>query len=360
MQTLGITLGERAYAIHVGSGILEHADLVVDALDTPRVAIVTNRVVGPLYADGLFERLKQRGVNVTVAMLEDGESYKTWESLNVIYDTMLRARCDRRTTVIAVGGGVVGDVAGFAAATFMRGVPFIQVPTTLLAQVDSSVGGKTAINHPSGKNMIGAFYQPAMVLADIGTLKTLPDRELKAGLAEVIKHGAVRDASFFEWLEANMDRLLARDPSALTHAVVRSIEIKAAVVSIDERETGPRALLNFGHTFGHAIEAGLGFGAWLHGEAVAAGMVMAADLSVRVGKLGAGEAMRIRRLIQRAGLPEVGPNLGADQYLDLMSVDKKVALGRLRFILLAGLGNGFIAESTPENLVRSTLAASVA
>jgi 3-dehydroquinate synthase len=360
MQTLGITLGERAYPIHVGSGILERTELVVDALQAPRAAIVTNRVVRPLYADELCERLKQRGVNVTVATLEDGESNKTWESLNLIYDTMLRARCDRRTTVIAVGGGVVGDVAGFAAATFMRGVPFIQVPTTLLAQVDSSVGGKTAINHPLGKNMIGAFYQPAMVLADINTLSTLPDRELKAGMAEVIKHGAVRDASFFAWLEANMDRLLARDPLALSRAVVRSIEIKAAVVSIDERETGPRALLNFGHTFGHAIEAGLGFGTWLHGEAVAAGIVMAADLSVRVGKLGADDAARIRRLIQRAGLPDVGPNLGVDRYLDLMSLDKKVALGRLRFILLAGLGEGFIADSTPENLVRSTLSASVA
>lgn len=360
MQTLGITLGERAYSIHVGSGILESTDLVVDALATPRVAIVTNRTVRPLYADGLVERLKQRGVTVTVVTLEDGEAHKTWDSLNTIYDAMLRARCDRRTTIIAVGGGVVGDIAGFAAATFMRGVPFIQVPTTLLAQVDSSVGGKTAINHPLGKNMIGAFYQPAMVLADTNTLATLPDRELKAGLAEVIKHGAVQDASFFEWLEANMERLLARDPLALSHAVVRSVEIKAAVVSIDERETGPRALLNFGHTFGHAIEAGLGFGAWLHGEAVAAGMVMAAELSVRIGKLGPEDADRIKRLIQRAGLPVVGPNLGIDRYLDLMSLDKKVALGRMRFILLAGLGKGFIAEATPEVSVRSTLAASVA
>ncbi len=360
MQTLGITLGDRAYSIHVGSGIIESTNLVADALASPRAAIVTNSIVRPLYADRLAERLKQRGVTVTIVTLEDGESHKTWESLNLVYDTMLRARCDRRTTVIAVGGGVVGDIAGFAAATFMRGVPFIQVPTTLLAQVDSSVGGKTAINHPLGKNMIGAFYQPAMVIADTNTLATLPDRELKAGLAEVIKHGAVRDASFFEWLEENMERLLARAPRALSHAVVRSVEIKAAVVSIDERETGPRALLNFGHTFGHAIEAGLGFGNWLHGEAVAAGMVMAADLSVRIGKLARDDAGRIRRLIQRAGLPVVGPNLGIDRYLDLMSLDKKVALGRMRFILLAGLGQGFIAESTPQESVRSTLAASVA
>ena len=360
MQTFSVALGERAYPIHVGSGIIDDVGCLVEVLHSPRVAIITNEIVRPLYADKLCARLSQRGVVVAVVTLQDGEAHKSWASLNTIYDAMLRARCDRRTTVVAVGGGVVGDVAGFAAATFMRGVPLVQIPTTLLAQVDSSVGGKTAINHPLGKNMIGAFYQPVAVFADTNTLATLPDRELKAGIAEVIKHGVIRDIRFFEWLEANMDRLLAREPQALSHAVMRSVEIKAAVVSIDERETGPRAILNFGHTFGHAIEAGLGYGAWLHGEAVAAGMVLAADLSARLGKIGTTELGRIRKLVERAGLPAIAPNLGVDRYLDLMSLDKKVDSGRLRFILLDCLGEAYIAESTPLEIVRKTLEATIA
>ena len=355
MQTVSVALGNRAYPIHVGPGILDDIDSIARLLQSPHAAVVTNDVVRPLYADQLCVRLRQHGATVTMATLEDGEEHKTWNSLNLIFDAMLRARCDRRTTVIAIGGGVVGDLAGFAASTFMRGVPFVQVPTTLLAQVDSSVGGKTAINHPLGKNMIGAFHQPIAVLADTDTLSTLPDRELKAGLAEVIKHGAIRDVIFFEWLERNIGRLLERDPEALSHAVMRSVEIKAAVVAVDERETGPRALLNFGHTFGHAIEAGLGFGAWLHGEAVAAGMIMAADLSARLGRIGLREVDRIRKLIERAGLPIVAPNLGVDRYLDLMSHDKKARSGQLRFILLERLGEAYISESTPQELVRMTL-----
>ena len=360
MQTLSVALAERSYPIYVGSGIIDDVDRIVKALPAPRVALITNNIVGPLYADVLSRSLIQRGVAVTLVTLNDGEINKTWASLDIVFDAMLRARCDRRTTLLALGGGVVGDVAGFAAAIFMRGIPFIQIPTTLLAQVDSSVGGKTAINHPLGKNMIGAFYQPIAVFADIKTLSTLPDREFKAGLAEVIKHGVIRDIGFFEWLEANMDQLLAREPYALTHAVMRSIEIKAAIVAVDERETGPRALLNFGHTFGHAIEAGLGFGTWLHGEAVAAGMVMAADLSIRLGRICATERDRIRNLIERTGLPVLGPDLGADRYLNLMSLDKKADAGRLRFILLERLGAAYIAESVPQHIVRATLEAMVA
>jgi len=355
MQTLRVALGERAYPIHVGSGLLDRPDLLDPLLAGPRVAIVTNDTVRPLFADALAAHLRDSGRGVTLITLPDGEEHKTLASLEVIYDAMLGERCDRRTTLIAVGGGVVGDIAGFAAATFMRGIPFVQVPTTLLAQVDSSVGGKTAVNHPLGKNMIGAFHQPVGVLADIGSLATLPDRELRAGLAEVIKHALIMDAAFLDWLEANIDRLLAKDVAALTHAVARSIEIKAAVVAIDERETGPRALLNFGHTFGHAIEAGLGFGTWLHGEAVAAGMVMAADLSARLGRISPADAGRARRLIERAGLPVAGPALGARRYLDLMSLDKKADAGRLRFILLDRLGAASIAESTPQDPVVATL-----
>jgi 3-dehydroquinate synthase len=288
-------------------------------------------------------------------VIPDGEAHKDWPTLNTVFDALLRERCDRKTAIVALGGGVVGDLAGFAAATYQRGVPFVQVPTTLLAQVDSSVGGKTAINHPLGKNMIGAFHQPLAVLADMDTLATLPPDELRAGLAEVIKHGAIRDAAFFEWLEANLDALLGLDRNALAYAVKRSVEIKAAVVALDERETGPRALLNFGHTFGHAIEAGLGFGAWLHGQAVAAGMVMAADLSARLGSIDRSVADRLRRLVARAGLPVVGPALGPERYLDLMAVDKKAEAGQIRFILLDRLGAARIVERVPADALRATL-----
>lgn len=355
MLTLEVGLGDRSYPIHIGAGLLDDADLLARHLAQPRAAIVTNDVVAPLYLARLASGLTARGVSVTEVVLPDGEGHKTWQSLGLIHDRMLAARCERRTTVIALGGGVVGDLAGFAAATYLRGVPFIQVPTTLLAQVDSSVGGKTAINHPLGKNMIGAFYQPTAVIADIGTLSTLPQRELAAGLAETIKYGIIGDAPFFDWLEANIDRLVARDPEALAWAVRRSCENKAAVVAVDERETGPRAMLNLGHTFGHAIEAGLGFGVWLHGEAVAAGMVLAARTSLALGEIDSSQLHRIERLLVRAGLPVEPPDLGFDRWLALMGHDKKVESGAIRFILPRGIGAAFIDGNVPRALLEQVL-----
>jgi len=356
MQTVRIALGERAYDIHIGARLLERADLVAQVLPSPRVAVVSNATVAPLYLEPLCAVLRDAKVDALPVILPDGEEHKNWQTLQLVYDALLANRYDRQTTVIALGGGVVGDIAGFAAATYQRGVPFIQVPTTLLAQVDSSVGGKTGINHPLGKNMIGAFHQPLVVLADTDTLGTLPDRELRAGIAEVIKHGAIHDAQFFAWLEGNMDALLARDAAALAHAVRRSVEIKAAVVALDERETGPRALLNFGHTFGHAIETGLGYGEWLHGEAVAAGMVLAADLSCRMQRIGVADRDRLRRLVARAGLPVAPPaGLTPERIRDLMSVDKKVRDGRIRLILLESLGSATIVADAPEALIQATL-----
>lgn len=288
-------------------------------------------------------------------MLPDGEAYKNWETLNLIFDGLLTERADRKTTLVALGGGVIGDMTGFAAACYMRGVPFIQVPTTLLSQVDSSVGGKTGINHPLGKNMIGAFYQPQAVIADIGALTTLPDRELAAGVAEVIKTGAIADAEFFDWIEANVDALNRREPAALAHAVKRSCEIKASVVAADEREGGLRAILNFGHTFGHAIEAGLGYGEWLHGEAVGCGMVMAADLSVRLGLLDEASRQRLDAVIAAAHLPVRGPALGDARYMELMRVDKKAEAGAIKFILLKRFGDTLITQA-PDEAVFATLA----
>jgi 3-dehydroquinate synthase len=357
MQTVRVALAERAYPIHIGAGLLERADLLVPLLPQRRVALVTNHTVAPLYLDRVARSLEAAGIASVRIVVPDGEAHKDWPTLNKVFDALLENRCDRKTAIVALGGGVIGDLAGFAAATYQRGVPFVQVPTTLLAQVDSSVGGKTAINHPLGKNMIGAFHQPLAVLADMDTLATLPPAELRAGLAEVIKHGAIRDVAFFDWLEANLDALLRLDRGALACAVKRSVEIKAAVVAVDERETGVRALLNFGHTFGHAIEAGLGFGAWLHGEAVGAGMVMAADLSVRLGLLERAAADRLRRLLARAGLPVAGPALGPGRYLDLMAVDKKAEAGRIRFILLDRLGAARIVDSVPADALQATLSA---
>jgi 3-dehydroquinate synthase len=357
MQTVRVALGERSYPIHIGAGLLDHASLLVPLLPQRRVAIVTNETVAPLYLDRFARALDAAGCPAVRVIVPDGEAHKDWPTLNKVFDALLANRCDRKTAIIALGGGVIGDLAGFAAATYQRGVPFVQVPTTLLAQVDSSVGGKTAINHPLGKNMIGSFHQPLAVLADMDTLATLPAAELRAGLAEVIKHGAICDGAFFDWLEANIDALLRLDRNALAYAVKRSVEIKAGVVALDERETGPRALLNFGHTFGHAIEAGLGFGAWLHGEAVAAGMVMAADLSARLGMLDRAAAERLRRLLERAGLPVAGPALGPDRYLDLMAVDKKAEAGRIRFILLDRIGAARIADQVPADALRATLTA---
>ncbi len=356
MQALRVELGERGYAIHIGERLLSHAELILPQLELPRTAIVTNTTVAALYLQPFAQSLRSAGVDVTSIVLEDGERYKDWATLNRVYDALLEGRCDRKTTLIALGGGVVGDLAGFAAATYMRGIPFIQVPTTLLAQVDSSVGGKTGINHPLGKNMIGAFYQPRLVLADTAVLATLPPRELSAGMAEVIKHGLIRDGAFFAWLEQNMEKLLGGDQDALAHAVLRCCEIKAAVVAADERETGVRALLNFGHTFGHAIESGLGFGNWLHGEAVAAGMAMAADLSCRLGFIGQADVRRIIALLKRAGLPSAPPDIAAERLLQLMGADKKTEGGKLRFVLLDAIGAASIHSDVPDGPLQQTLA----
>jgi 3-dehydroquinate synthase len=321
---------------------------------------VSNVTVAPLYLERLKLSIEGAGVAVVEILLRDGEVYKTWESLNTIYDALIHHRCERKTTVLALGGGVVGDMAGFAAATYMRGVPYIQIPTTLLAQVDSSVGGKTGINHPLGKNMIGAFHQPQAVIIDTDVLQTLPERELSAGLAEVIKYGLIRDLPFFEWLETSMELLRARDPEALTHAIHESCRNKAEVVAQDERETGVRALLNLGHTFGHAIETGVGYGKWLHGEAVAAGTMLAADLSRRMGWLDAATVERIANLYRRAGLPVEAPDLGAQRYIELMGADKKVEAGKLRFVLLEKIGQAVLTDKAPPSDLADTLSRRVA
>jgi 3-dehydroquinate synthase len=357
MRTLNVELAERSYPIRIGARLLEQPGLIKPYLKTRRVAVVTNDVVGPLYLDAFVAGLEAEGLSVTRIVLPDGEAHKDWPTLNLIFDGLLAARCDRSTTLIALGGGVVGDMVGFAAATYQRGVPFIQVPTTLLSQVDSSVGGKTAINHPLGKNMIGAFYQPRLVIADTAALDTLPDRELKAGLAEVIKYGLIRDLPFLDWIETNLDRLLARDQEALAEAVERSCRNKAEVVVADETEQGERATLNLGHTFGHAIETGLGYGEWLHGEAVAAGAVMAADLSRRMGWLSDADVERVRAIHARAGLPVKGAPLGADRYLELMAHDKKVSDGTLRLVLLRQIGKAVITAEAPVEAIRATIEA---
>jgi len=354
MQTLRLELGERGYPIHIGRDLLGHAELLAPHVGGRRVVIVTNRVVAPLYlkkVEQAFAAYRPQAV-----VLPDGEQTKTLATLEGIVGELLTARCDRRTTLVALGGGVVGDITGFAAAVYQRGVPFIQIPTTLLAQVDSSVGGKTGVNHALGKNMIGAFYQPVCVLIDTDTLSTLPDKQLSAGLAEVIKYGVIRDPEFFAWLEANMDKLLARDPAALTHAIERSCRNKAEVVAADEKETGARALLNLGHTFGHAIETGSGYGVWLHGEAVAAGMAMAADLSARLGWIEDRDAARIRALIAKARLPVSAPAaLGSERMLELMAVDKKVQDGQLRLVLLKAIGRAVVTGDAPLAAVTATL-----
>ena len=358
VQHLQVNLGERSYPIAIGPALLDDAVLLARHIAGDRVAVVTNTVVAPLYLARLTRSLEAAGKHVTAIVLPDGEEEKTWSCLMLIFDALLAARCDRKTTLIALGGGVVGDMTGFAAATYMRGVPLVQMPTTLLSQVDSSVGGKTGINHPLGKNMIGAFYQPQAVVADTATLATLADRELSAGLAEVIKHGAIIDAVFFEWIENNIGALRTRQPAAIAHAIRRSCEIKAEIVRQDEREGGIRAILNFGHTFAHAIEAGLGFGAWLHGEAVGCGMVMAADLSQRLGYIDAATSARIRALVAAAGLPVVAPDLGQARWRDLMEVDKKNEGGVIRFILLRPLGTACITTA-PDAALGATLDACV-
>ena len=354
MKTLNVELGERRYPIYIGRGLLRQLELLKSHIHGSRVAVVTNVTVAPLYLDALMQGLSA-WQPVTVS-LPDGEAHKSMQVLDRIYTLLLENRCDRKTTLIALGGGVVGDMTGYAAASYQRGIPFIQIPTTLLAQVDSSVGGKTGVNHALGKNMIGAFHQPQCVIIDTDTLNTLPDKELSAGLAEVIKYGLIGDPEFFSWLEQNMDKLLTRDPQALAYAIERSCADKAAVVAADEREAGSRALLNLGHTFGHAIETGAGYGAWLHGEAIAAGMCMAADLSRRLGWLSAQEVQRIEKLIQRAKLPTRAPHsLSGARLRELMSVDKKVEAGQLRLILPKGLGQSVITAEVPAALLAETL-----
>ena len=342
-QLVTVELGDRSYPIHIGSNLLQQKELLVPHIRGKQVAIISNETVAPLYLDALTETLA--GYDLVSIVLPDGEAHKILETVSVIYDRLLEAAFGRSATLIALGGGVVGDMAGFAAATYQRGVDFIQIPTTLLSQVDSSVGGKTGVNRPLGKNMVGAFYQPRCVLADTTTLDTLPDRELKAGLAEVIKYGLINNLAFFEWLEKNIDRLLARDPDALAHAIRISCEDKAAIVAQDEKETGVRATLNLGHTFGHAIETAMGYGQWLHGEAVAAGMVMAAELSCREGLIDRAAYDRVRLLVSKAGLPVAPPqDIGSGQFLALMSRDKKAERGQIRFILLQNLGSAVVTS----------------
>lgn len=356
METLTVALGERSYSILIGRALLARADLFVPALSQPRAVIVSNSTVAPLYLAPLSDALRQAGIEVDGVILPDGERFKDWPTLNSVFDALLERRCERSTTLLALGGGVVGDLTGFAAACFQRGMPFIQVPTTLLAQVDSSVGGKTAINHPRGKNMIGAFYQPKLVVADTDTLATLPDRELRAGLAEVIKYGLIRDAEFFCWLEDQLDRLLAREPAALAEAILRSCRNKAEVVVADEHEGGERALLNLGHTFGHAIETATGYGEWLHGEAVAAGTMMALDLSAQLGWISGEVVQRVERVFTRARLPVAGPALGVDRYLELMQHDKKVRDGKLRLVLLQRLGRAVVSDACPPAAIGMAIA----
>jgi len=355
MESLRVALGSRSYPIHLGAELLGRADLYRPYLGGGAAAIVTNEVVAPLYLSKVRQALQ--GARVTEIIVPDGEQAKGWETLERVFDALLAARCGRDALIVALGGGVVGDLAGFAAAVYQRGVPFLQVPTTLLAQVDSSVGGKTAINHARGKNMIGAFHQPLAVISDVTTLDTLPDRELRAGLAEVIKHALALDAELAGWLEANMAKLVSRERAALVHAVKRCCELKAEVVAADERETGVRALLNFGHTFGHAIEAGAGYGAWLHGEAIAAGMVMAAELSSRIGLIRERDVARVRTMIEGAGLPVRGPALAPEQLMQLMAVDKKASQGKLRFVVLEGIGRAALRAAIDERVVREAIVA---
>jgi len=358
LQTVFIDLQQRSYHIAIRRSLFDNPLSYAELPAASSVLIVTNTTVGPLYAERLQCALQGKYPNVHTVTLPDGEEFKTWQTLNLIFDALLMHGCDRKTILFALGGGVVGDMTGFAAASYMRGVPFVQVPTTLLAQVDSSVGGKTGINHPLGKNMIGAFHQPLKVVCDLDTLKTLPQRELSAGLGEVIKYGPIADLEFLVWLEAHIEQLMARNPAALAHVVRRSCEIKAWVVAQDEREAGLRAILNFGHTFGHAIEVGLGYGEWLHGEAVGCGMVLAAHLSQRLGLVDATFVQRLTTLIQRAGLPVKAPLLSksdnAGRYLELMRVDKKAEGGEIRFVVVNALANASV-RTAPDVLVRAVI-----
>ena len=356
MISLKVELGDRSYPIHIGADLLSRADLILPHVRGSQVAIITNETVAPLYLSKVKQSLS--GKQVTEVILPDGEEFKTLETVSNIYDQLLANNFSRSSTLIALGGGVIGDMTGFVAATYQRGVAFIQIPTTLLSQVDSSVGGKTGVNRPLGKNMVGAFYQPLSVLADTSTLSTLPDRELKAGLAEVIKYGFINNKHFLDWLDDNLAGLLARDPELLAESVRVSCEEKAAIVAADETETGMRAILNLGHTFGHAIETAMGYGKWLHGEAVAAGMVMAADLSWRLGMLDQADAARVRAVVEKAGLPAIPPPIDPETFVRLMSKDKKADQGKIRFILLESLGKAVVKGGIDPQSLRATLQAS--
>lgn len=355
MPVVHVDLERAPYDIVIGRRLTDAGELIAKHLSQPRVVIVTNQTIARIWLAPLQKTLQDQAIKVQEIVLPDGEQYKNWEVLSGILDQLFEFNCERKTTLIALGGGVVGDITGFAASIYQRGIPFIQIPTTLLAQVDSSVGGKTAVNHARGKNMIGAFYQPQLVVADLSTLDTLPAREYSAGLAEVIKYGLIDNLPFFEWLEANIEALIRRDPAALAYAVEQSCASKARIVAADEREQDSRALLNLGHTFGHAIEAGLGYGTWLHGEAVAAGMVVAARVSQVLGNLSAQDVGRIEALVARAGLPVQAPQLGFERWVDLMSLDKKVADGRIRFVLMRRLGESYLGYLGDEQL-RTVLA----
>ncbi|HWZ72562.1 MAG TPA: 3-dehydroquinate synthase [Casimicrobiaceae bacterium] len=354
-RTLVVALAERSYPIHIGAALLNGIGELLPATRSARAVIVTNPVVAAHHLDPLQKGLERAGMRYDVIVVPDGEAHKDWAALYQIHTRLLELKAERSTMLIALGGGVIGDLAGFAAATYQRGMPLVQIPTTLLAQVDSSVGGKTAVNHPLGKNMIGAFYQPVAVIIDTATLASLPAREYVSGLAEVVKYGAIRCAELFAWLEESMEALLARDEDAMAHAVVESCRIKAEIVAVDERETGERALLNFGHTFGHAIEVGTGYGTWLHGEAVAAGMVLAAELSLRISGLPRADHNRLQSLLARAGLPTRAPPLGVERYLELISRDKKVEASVMRFILLEALGRATIGTDVADEDLRGVL-----
>jgi 3-dehydroquinate synthase len=355
MQTLTVQMAERSYPIHIGAGVLRDAALLAAAVAGEDILLVSNTTVAPLYGERVRSALSGR--RIVEFVLPDGEEHKTLASAGRVFDVLVANRFGRDASVIALGGGVIGDLAGFVAATYQRGIALLQLPTTLLADVDSSVGGKTAVNHPGGKNLIGAFYQPRAVLIDTEALATLPDRELSAGLAEIIKYGLICDAGFLDWVDEHIEALRRREPAALSHAIFRSCQIKAEIAGRDEREQGERALLNFGHTFGHAIETATGYTQWLHGEAVGAGLLMATDLSARLGALGPAEVARVRSLLERAGLPTVAPQIGARQALGYMGIDKKVKAGRIRLVLLRALGSAYLSADYPDAELDATLRA---
>ena len=354
MRSLQVELGDRSYPIYIGENLLQDTALYAKHVQGHLSIIVSNPTIAALYADPVEQSLRAIGQQVVRIILPDGEAHKNWETLQMIFDGLMKAGADRKSTIFALGGGVVGDMAGFAAASFMRGIAFVQIPTTLLSQVDSSVGGKTGINHPLGKNMIGAFHQPVAVIADLLTLKSLPPTELAAGLAEVVKHGAIADAEFLDWIEAHISDLNACHTLAMEHAVFRSCEIKSAVVAADEKETGIRAHLNFGHTFGHAIEAGMGYGQWLHGEAVACGMVIAAELSKELSYISTDDVHRLTNIIQALHLPVTPPSWPVDKYMGFMSHDKKAESGTIKYIVLQALGKASVLK-VPDPMIRSVL-----